>query len=71
MWRPGRGWVGAGGRAGGGAGPACHVLRRGETLSEGTLSALMEWLAGPPGGSPRSPHLEPLRPGPAGAGRER
>lgn len=22
-------------------------LRRGETLSEGTLSALMEWLAGP------------------------
>lgn len=28
---------------------ACHVLRRGETLSEGTLSALMEWLVGPPG----------------------
>lgn len=31
----------------------CHVLRRGETLSEGTLSALMEWLAkawGPKGG---------------------
>lgn len=23
----------------------CHVLRRGETPSKGTLSALMEWLA--------------------------
>lgn len=29
--------------------PVCHVFRRGETLSEGTLSALMEWLAGPRG----------------------
>lgn len=43
------------------------MLRRGETLSEGTLSALMEWLAGPLGaraggrGSQRSPHLESLR----------
>lgn len=27
----------------------CHVFGRGETLSEGTLSALMEWLASPRG----------------------
>lgn len=42
---------GAAARGRGGEGGACHVLRRGETLSEGTLSALMEWLAGP-----RGPH---------------
>lgn len=43
----------------------CHVLRRGETLSEETLSALMEWLAeawGRGGGrSKRSAHLESLQ----------
>lgn len=36
------------------------MLRRGETLSEGTLSALMEWLArpwGPGGGRDRDPHI--------------
>lgn len=47
----GWGWVGEGERGGEaekwwwGSCLACHVLRRGETLSKGTLSALMEWLA--------------------------
>lgn len=31
---------------------------RGETLSEGTLSALMEWLAGAPGGHTRGRRLK-------------
>lgn len=55
----------------------CHVLRRGETLSEGTLSALMEWLAGPRGqdveggGGHADPHIwNHFRSAP-GPGRER